>query len=137
MKGSFPIEKFNTVRTPFYYYDTELLRKTLDTIKAETGKNDNYHVHYAVKANANRKLLRIISAAGFGADCVSGGEIKACLDAGFPAEKIVFAGVGKSDWEINVEPTSTWKAYRNWKSSTSWLAKKTKSPASHSVSIRT
>lgn len=102
MKGSFPIEKFNTVRTPFYYYDTELLRKTLDTIKAETGKNDNYHVHYAVKANANRKLLRIISAAGFGADCVSGGEIKACLDAGFPAEKIVFAGVGKSDWEINV-----------------------------------
>ena len=102
MKGSFPIEKFNTVRTPFYYYDTELLRKTLDTIKVETGKNDNYHVHYAVKANANRKLLRIISAAGFGADCVSGGEIKACLDAGFPAEKIVFAGVGKSDWEINV-----------------------------------
>ena len=102
MKGSFPIEKFNTVRTPFYYYETELLRKTLDTIKAETGKNDNYHVHYAVKANANRKLLRIISAAGFGADCVSGGEIKACLDAGFPAEKIVFAGVGKSDWEINV-----------------------------------
>ena len=53
MKGSFPIEKFNTVRTPFYYYDTELLRKTLDTIKAETGKNDNYHVHYAEKANAN------------------------------------------------------------------------------------
>ena len=49
MKGSFPIEKFNTVRTPFYYYDTELLRKTLDTIKAETGKNDNYHVHYAIK----------------------------------------------------------------------------------------
>ena len=47
-------------------------------------KNDNYHVHYAVKANANRKLLRIICAAGFGADCVSGGEIKACLDAGFP-----------------------------------------------------
>ena len=102
MKGSFPIEKFNTVRTPFYYYDTELLRKTLDTIKSETGKNDNYHVHYAVKANANRKLLRIICAAGFGADCVSGGEIKACLDAGFPADKIVFAGVGKSDWEINV-----------------------------------
>ena len=97
MKGSFPIEKFNTVRTPFYYYDTELLRKTLDTIKSETGKNDNYHVHYAVKANANRKLLRIICAAGFGADCVSGGEIKACLDAGFPADKIVFAGVGKSD----------------------------------------
>ena len=102
MKGSFPIEKFNTVRTPFYYYDTELLRKTLDTIKAETGKNDNYHVHYAVKANANRKLLRIISAAGFGADCVSGGEIRAAIKAGFPSGKIVFAGVGKADWEINL-----------------------------------
>ena len=136
MKGSFPIEKFNTVRTPFYYYDTELLRKTLDTIKSETGKNDNYHVHYAVKANANRKLLRIICAAGFGADCVSGGEIKACLDAGFPADKIVFAGVAKRDcmrgWD-----SSRWKAYRNWKSSTSWPAKKTKSPASHSASIQT
>lgn len=102
MKGSFPIDKFNTVKTPFYYYDTDLLRKTLDAIKAETEKYENYHIHYAVKANANRKLLRIISAAGFGADCVSGGEIKTCLEAGFPAEKIVFAGVGKSDWEINL-----------------------------------
>ena len=102
MKGSFPLEKFRTVRTPFYYYDTALLRQTLDAIKAETGKLENYHVHYAVKANANRKLLRIISAAGFGADCVSGGEIKASLEAGFPAGKIVFAGVGKSDWEINL-----------------------------------
>ena len=102
MKGTFPIDKFQTVRTPFYYYDTALLRRTLDAIKAETGKNDNYHVHYAVKANANRKLLRIISAAGFGADCVSGGEIKASLEAGFPGNKIVFAGVGKSDWEINL-----------------------------------
>ncbi len=89
------------MRTPFYYYDTRLLRETLDAVKAETRKDDNFHVHYAVKANANPKLLRIISAAGFGADCVSGGEIEACLAAGFPADKIVFAGVGKSDWEIN------------------------------------
>lgn len=55
-----------------------------------------------MKANANSKVLRIISAAGFGADCVSGGEIKACIEAGFPAGRIVFAGVGKSDWEINL-----------------------------------
>lgn len=102
MKGTFPVEKFRTVKTPFYYYDTELLRKTLDTIKEEMGKHDNYHLHYAVKANANSKVLRIISAAGFGADCVSGGEIKACIEAGFPAGRIVFAGVGKSDWEINL-----------------------------------
>lgn len=102
MKGSFPIEKFKTVKTPFYYYDTALLRKTLNTIKEEMERHDNYHLHYAVKANANPKVLRIISAAGFGADCVSGGEIKACIEAGFPADRIVFAGVGKSDWEIEL-----------------------------------
>jgi diaminopimelate decarboxylase (EC 4.1.1.20) len=59
-------------------------------------------VHYAIKANANPSLLRIIRAAGLGADCVSGGEIDACMKAGFPGSKIVFAGVGKSDWEINL-----------------------------------
>ena len=66
------------------------------------GKNDNFHLHYAIKANANPKILKIISKAGFGADCVSGGEIKAALEAGFPADQIVYAGVGKSDWEINL-----------------------------------
>lgn len=100
--NSYPIEKFRAVKTPFYYYDTTLLRQTLDTIKAEMCKNDNYHLHYAIKANANPKILKIISNAGFGADCVSGGEIKAALEAGFPADQIVFAGVGKSDWEINL-----------------------------------
>jgi diaminopimelate decarboxylase len=102
MKGSFPIEEFQDVRTPFYYYDTALLRRTLDTITAEAARHDGLVVHYAVKANANPKVLSIISAAGLGADCVSGGEIEAALRAGFPAEKIVFAGVGKADWEINL-----------------------------------
>lgn len=102
MKGLFPIDKFEGVRTPFYYYDTTLLRQTLTTIKDEIKKNDNYHLHYAVKANANPKVLRIISEAGFGADCVSGGEIKAALEAGFKPDDIVYAGVGKSDWEINL-----------------------------------
>ena len=59
-------------------------------------------MHYAIKANANPKILKIISNAGLGADCVSGGEIKAVLEAGFPSKNIVFAGVGKSDWEINL-----------------------------------
>lgn len=59
-------------------------------------------MHYAVKANANSKVLEIIARNGLGADCVSGGEIKAALKAGFPAESIVFAGVGKSDWEIRL-----------------------------------
>lgn len=101
MKGIFPIDKFSELKTPFYYYNTDLLRDTLSLVRSEAGKYD-YHVHYAVKANANHKLLSIIRENGFGADCVSGGEIKACLAAGFPASKIVFAGVGKADWEINL-----------------------------------
>jgi len=102
MKGKFPVDRFQTLRTPFYYYDTELLRQTLRAINAEVSKRDGWHVHYAIKANANPKLLGIIREAGLGADCVSGGEIEVCLQAGFPGSKMVFAGVGKSDWEINL-----------------------------------
>ena len=102
MKGNFPIEKLERIQTPFYYYDTALLRATLRTINAEIQKHEEFVVHYAVKANANPRILRIIREAGLGADCVSGGEIEAALKAGFPAEKIVYAGVGKSDWEINL-----------------------------------
>lgn len=101
MKANFPINKFKELRTPFYYYDTDLLRKTLDGVKKEAGRY-NYHIHYAVKANANPRILSLINTYGLGADCVSGGEIQAALSAGFPADKIVFAGVGKSDWEINL-----------------------------------
>ena len=101
-KGVFPIDKLERIETPFYYYDTELLRETLRTINEEAGRHEGFVVHYAIKANANPKLLKIIREAGLGADCVSGGEIQACIDAGFPSKKIVFAGVGKSDWEINL-----------------------------------
>lgn len=102
MKGIFPIDKFRELQTPFYYYDTKLLRDTLDCVKKEISKYDNYCVHYAVKANANHKILSIIREAGLGTDCVSGGEIKASIKAGVPANKIVFAGVGKADWEIEL-----------------------------------
>jgi len=102
MKGIFPIDKFQRMETPFYYYDAELLRETLRTINGEAQKHEGFCVHYAVKANANPSVLRIIREAGLGADCVSGGEIEAALRAGFPASKIVYAGVGKSDWEINL-----------------------------------
>lgn len=102
MKGTFPIDKFRELRTPFYYYDTQVLRDTLSAIRTETSRYDNYSVHYAVKANANPKVLSIIRESGLGADCVSGGEIRAAIKAGFPAGKIVFAGVGKADWEINL-----------------------------------
>ena len=101
LKGTFPVEKFKQLSTPFYYYDVKLLQDTLDVVKTESGKY-GYHVHYAVKANANPRILSIIAANGLGADCVSGGEVQAALDAGFPADKIVFAGVGKADWEINL-----------------------------------
>ena len=101
LKGTFPIEKFKKLETPFYYYDIKLLQETLNVVKAESGKY-GYHVHYAIKANANPRLLSLIAQNGFGADCVSGGEIKAALEAGFPNDKIVFAGVGKADWEINL-----------------------------------
>lgn len=94
--------KLNGLRTPFYLYDTNILRQTLSAINAETEKYGNYFVHYAVKANANLKVLGIINEAGLGIDCVSGGEIEQVIKAGFPANKIVFAGVGKSDWEIEL-----------------------------------
>lgn len=101
MKGVFPLDKFKEIETPFYYYDTTLLRETLQTINREAGKYEGFCVHYAVKANANPKVLNVICQAGLGADCVSGGEIMASVNAGFKPEKIVFAGVGKSDKEIN------------------------------------
>ena len=102
MKGTFPVEKFQKMETPFYYYDTNILRETLKCINEEAGKYNNFCVHYAVKSNANDKVLKIIREAGLGVDCVSGGEIRAAINAGFPANKIVYAGVGKSDWEINL-----------------------------------
>lgn len=100
MKMQFPVEAFKGIETPFYYYDVELLQATLDTVKRETAKYEGFHVHYAIKANFNPRLLHIVNKAGLGADCVSGGEVSAALAAGIPADKVVFAGVGKTDKEI-------------------------------------
>ena len=127
MKGTFPIHKFRELRTPFYYYDTKVLRDTLSCIRTEAARYGNYSVHYAVKANANPKVLAIIRENGLGADCVSGGEIRAAIKAGFPTGKIVFAGVGKADWEISLSPS--------WRLSTSWLPLKVRWPMWLSVSI--
>ncbi len=102
MKGKFPLKQFQEIDTPFYYYDTDLLRETLRSINRETAKYEGFVVHYAIKANANPKVLNIIAQNGLGADCVSGGEIKAALAAGFSPRKIVYAGVGKADWEIRL-----------------------------------
>ena len=71
MKANFPIARFRELETPFYFYDANLLRETLDKIKEEAGKYNKFCVHYAVKANANPKILRIIRESGLGADCVA------------------------------------------------------------------
>ena len=102
MNGVFPVDKFRELRTPFYYYNTQLLRDTLACVNNEVARYERFDVHYAMKANVNPKVLKVISESGLGADCVSGGEIRAAIKAGIPANKIVFAGVGKADWEIEL-----------------------------------
>lgn len=96
----FPTQKFAELETPFYYYDMDVLEETLCAIKKITAPHPNYHVHYAIKANANPRIMQTIAQAGLGADCVSGGEVEAAHKAGFANTDIVFAGVGKSDREI-------------------------------------
>ena len=94
-----PVEEFRKLDTPFYYYDLDLLRQTLRTVR-DASAYPGFRVHYAVKANANPEILRIISDCGLGADTVSGGEIRRALECGFPARSIVYAGVGKSPAEL-------------------------------------
>lgn len=93
-----PVFDADNLQTPFYFYDLSLLGDTLDACAAAAG---DFNVHYAVKANADERVMKMIAARGFGADCVSGGEIEAACKAGFRPDRIVFAGVGKTDREIN------------------------------------
>jgi len=93
------IEKFKSLETPFYYYDLDLLRRSLELLTKDSSKR-NYKIHYALKANSNDRILKIISSSGLGADCVSGNEITKAIETGFKNDEIVFAGVGKSDKEI-------------------------------------
>lgn len=101
MATTFPLDRFNEEQTPLYFYDLDLLEATLNEIK-QCCEGMPYKVHYAVKANANDRILRTIQASGLGVDCVSGGEVAASVAADFDAKKIVFAGVGKTDQEINL-----------------------------------
>lgn len=94
------IAHFSNLETPFYYYDLNLLRDTLKTC-SNAANTYHFHVHYAMKANFNDKVLAKIKETGFGADCVSGGEVRKAIESGFAKNKVVFAGVGKSDKEIN------------------------------------
>jgi diaminopimelate decarboxylase len=96
-----PPEKLADIQTPFYYYDLRILQDTLLAIKAAI-EGLPYHIHYAIKANANAQILEKVREAGLGIDCVSGEEVKAALDHGFFPEQIAFAGVGKTDEEIGL-----------------------------------
>jgi len=93
------VEAFGTIETPFYFYDMDLLRKTLDIYKSQIEKY-GYNAHYALKANANDRIIDTIRSYGLGADCVSGNEVKLAVRSGFDPQKVVYAGVGKSDKEI-------------------------------------
>ncbi|MGV6943907.1 diaminopimelate decarboxylase [Sphingobacterium kyonggiense] len=93
------LNRLKSLETPLYYYDMELLANTLDAAKSAADKY-GFHIHYALKANFNDRILQLIQSKGFGADCVSGNEVQKSLDMGFPASQITFAGVGKSDKEI-------------------------------------
>ena len=95
------VNNFSSYQTPFYYYDLDLLQATIAALKKEADKYE-FIVHYAVKANANDKILKIINESGLGADCVSGNEISKSLEMGFDKSDIVFAGVGKTDEEIDI-----------------------------------
>ena len=101
MFSNIDIATLANAETPFYYYDLSLLQETL-TKCADAANVYNFHVHYAMKANFNQRILEKIQAVGFGADCVSGGEVSKALEIGFDKGKVVFAGVGKSDKEINL-----------------------------------
>ena len=99
MFSSEEVEKFKSIQTPFYYYDLGLLNETLKMLK-EISSLYEFKIHYALKANANPRILHHIQSYGFGADCVSGNEVRRALEVGFPPEEIVYAGVGKTDQEI-------------------------------------
>ena len=87
------------MQTPFYVYDLQRLNETIRVAKNAANRY-GYHIHYAVKANYDLKVNALLASNNIGTDCVSGNEILHALKCGFDAQKIVFAGVGKTDEEI-------------------------------------
>ena len=93
------IDRLREIPTPFYFYDMDLLRTTLDAVTSEAAKY-GYKIHYAMKANFNERIIGEMKKYGLGMDCVSGGEVRRSIECGIPASEIVFAGVAKTDAEI-------------------------------------
>ncbi len=106
--------------TPFFIYDLQLLKSTIAEASRAASRY-GFELHYALKANSNPEILRLISNTVSGADCVSGNEVLAALQYGFKPGKIAFAGVGKTDREIDIvlyktSSASMWSRCRNWRS---------------------
>lgn len=85
--------------TPLYIYDFDEIKARYESIKKEFGAHKSL-VCYAVKANSNLSILKLLASLGAGFDCVSLNEVKRALLAGASAYKIIYSGVGKSDEEI-------------------------------------
>ena len=92
-------QKLRGYETPFYLYDMALLRQTLESVVYES-KRYGYHLHYAIKANYDDRILEVIREYGLGIDCASGNELRKAIESGFNPRQIVYAGVGKRDKEL-------------------------------------
>lgn len=97
---NFPVKQFRRLDTPFYYNDMQLLRQTARAALSAAAVNPAFVLEYAVKANNDPDILSMLAKMGFGADCVSAGEIAEAKRSGISPAKISFAGVGKTDREI-------------------------------------
>jgi diaminopimelate decarboxylase len=91
----------DSIPTPYFLYDLDLLENTLSAASCHANRH-GYTIHYAIKANHQPTVVKRMIHHGMGIDCVSGNEVAAALELGFPSNAIVFAGVAKSDEEINL-----------------------------------
>lgn len=91
----------DAVGTPVYVYSTATLRRHARVFREALTAAGDVHLAYAIKANPNVAVLRVLAEAGYGADVVSGGELSRALAAGIPAAEVVFSGVGKTVAELD------------------------------------
>lgn len=90
------------VGTPVYVYSTATLERHAQVLKAALGGLPRVHIAFAIKANPNLAVLSVLARNGYGADVVSGGELKRALAAGMKPADIVFSGVGKTRAELQL-----------------------------------
>ena len=88
------------VGTPVYVYSRATLERHARVFREALAPLDRVHVAFAVKANPNLAVLKVMQREGFGADVVSGGELERALAAGMAPGSIVFSGVGKTRREL-------------------------------------